>query len=424
MKNFKHLVLLLSVYLVHPFAISAVVSQDKIEKIADMPYNNDIIVSNLQKMHIEGDNLVVCTNNGLYSISLEQPGTPVPYGFNGLPIADYVRKGPTLIARKGNLFVNNKHECRPPFAYISYNNGETWEEYNPEHLKSNLYQGDYWNYIMALAQNPDNVDELIMLNNYNGLWKSTDFGANWHHISEYIAGNDVACFMEYCPHDTKTFMFHGENGMLQDEIHITRDGGNTWQITRGIYSWADNCVHQMTFHPLDPNLWVYGGEGCIGLSEDGGRTFKVVWDVLSDRENGAYYYNILYDSSNPNIAFAFGDSRRTVERPCMRIAASLDKGRTWTKVAEIPIADNDSYNTPIDMIQTEDYLYLSTPDSKIYRVKKNDLMQGSSSVNDVFTDEEISNCIDAQRYDLFGRKVETPVPGNIYIINGKKTIFK
>lgn len=27
-------------------------------------------------------------------------------------------------------------------------------------------------------------------------------------------------------------------------------------------------------------------------------------------------------------------------------------------------------------------------------------------------------------YDLFGRKVEAPVPGNIYIINGKKTIFK
>lgn len=423
MKNFKYFALLLLAYLIHPFAILAIVSQDKIEKIADIPYNRDVVVGNLQKMHMEGNNLVVCTNNGLYSIALEQPGTPVPCGFNGLPIADYVRKGSTMIARKGNLFVNDKRENRPPFAYISYNNGESWVEYNPEHLKSNIYHGDYWNYIMALAQNPDNTDELIMLNSSDGLWKSTDFGVNWHHISEISVGNDIACFMEYFPHDTNTFMFHGENGLLQDEIHITRDGGNTWQITKGIYSNADNCVHQMAFHPLDPNIWVFGGEGCIGFSEDGGRTFKIVWDVWSDRENVAYYYNILYDTNNPDIAFAFGEASRTQEEPCMRIAASNDKGRTWTKIAEIPIANNDTYNAQTDMIQTEDYLYLSTPDSKIYRVKKDDLMQGTSSVNDVFIEEEPSKCIDTQMYDLFGRKITSPVNG-IYIQNGRKVIIR
>ena len=68
MKNFKYFAVLLLAYLIHPFAISALVSQDKIEKIADMPYNHDVIVANLQKMHIEGNDLVVCTNKGLYSI--------------------------------------------------------------------------------------------------------------------------------------------------------------------------------------------------------------------------------------------------------------------------------------------------------------------------------------------------------------------
>lgn len=422
MKNFKYFAFLLVASFFPPCAISAAVSQDKIEKVADLPYNHDVVVINLQKMHIEGNNLVACTNNGLYSISLEQPGNPVPYGFNGLPIADYVRKGATLIARKGNLYINNVRENRSPFAFISYDNGESWEEYNPDHLKNNIYHGDYWNYIMALAQNPDNADELIMLNCYDGLWKSTDFGVTWHHISEYSAGNDVACFMEYFPHDTNTFMFHGENWILQDEIHITRDGGNTWQRTSGVFA-GDNCIHQMAFHPLDPNLWVYGGELCIGFSEDGGRTFKIVWDVSGDSENAAYYYNILYDTSNLDIAFAAGVASFGGEESCMRIITSLDKGRTWTKVAEIPVVGNGSYNSPIDMVQTDDYLYLSTPDSKIYRVKKDDLIQELSSFKDIFMEEEPSKCIDAQIYDLFGRKVTYPANG-IYIQNGRKVILR
>ena len=114
------------------------------------------------------------------------------------------------------------------------------------------------------------------------------------------------------------------------------------------------------------------------------------------------YYNILYDPSNPNIPFAYGEASRAQEESCMKIAASNDKGRTWTKVAEIPIAHNDAHNAPIDMIQTEDYLYLSTSDSKTYRVKKDNFMQGSSSVNEVFIEEEPSQCIDPQMYDLFG----------------------
>lgn len=45
----------------------------------------------------------------------------------------------------------------------------------------------------------------------------------------------------------------------------------------------------------------------------------------------------------------------------------------------------------------------------------------SAGINEaVISDEKYDNSI----YDLSGRKIETPVPGNIYIVNGKKTIFK
>ncbi len=45
----------------------------------------------------------------------------------------------------------------------------------------------------------------------------------------------------------------------------------------------------------------------------------------------------------------------------------------------------------------------------------------SAGINDAVSSEKTQ---DNTIYDLFGRKIDAPVHGNIYIINGKKTIFK
>lgn len=44
-----------------------------------------------------------------------------------------------------------------------------------------------------------------------------------------------------------------------------------------------------------------------------------------------------------------------------------------------------------------------------------------AGILDIEINEKIENHF---TYDLFGRKIETPVPGNIYVVNGKKIIFK
>ena len=338
---------------------------EKIEKLADIPYSSEYSVCNLQKMHIDGDKLIVCTNIGLYAIDLNAPSIAEPYGFDGVPVADFVKSGTTILARKGCIIVNENIEDKLPYAYISHDNGKTYKEFYPEKMHHDKY-GDCWSFIDAMVQNPHNDKEILVLNWY-GLWKSTDFGATWTHLTEHWAGNTVACFMEYFPHDMETFMFHGESWILEDALYITRDSGKSWQSIHGIFH-GDNCIHQMAFHPTDPNVWVYGGEGCIGMTKDKGHTFNIVWDVWSDEENCAYFYNILFDQSNPDIIFASGEIGRL-----MRVVASYNRGKSWKKVAEIPIEQNQRTNKSIDMIQTDSHLYLMTSDSKVYRILKKDL---------------------------------------------------
>ena len=364
----------------------ALCPSEKIEKLADIPHSSDYSVCNLQKMHIEDDKLIVCANTGLYAIDLNVPSVAEPYGFAGIPIADFIKNGSTILARRGDVVVNGSVENKLPYAYISNDNGKTYKAFYPEKMHHDVH-GDCWSFISSMAQNPHNDDEILVLNLY-GLWKSTDFGATWTHLSEYRVGNSVACFMEYFPHDTETFMYHGENMIFQDSFYITRDGGKSWQFISGIFP-GDNCMHQMAFHPTDPNVWVYGGEGCIGLTEDAGHTFNIVWNVWSDTGNNAYFYNILFDQSNHDVIFAAGEtSSSEVDGRFMRVVASCDKGKTWEKVAEIPVARDQFENNPIDMIQTNRHLYIMTSDSKVYRVLKKDLMAATGIKSD-FIDSQL-----------------------------------
>jgi hypothetical protein len=48
--------------------------------------------------------------------------------------------------------------------------------------------------------------------------------------------------------------------------------------------------------------------------------------------------------------------------------------------------------------------------------------EGGTGIESIFTDSKVSPARQGI-YDLMGRKVSTPVKGNIYIINGEKVLY-
>ena len=73
------------------------------------------------QMHIEGDVLYVCTNQGLYSKDLtSEESTWQLVGFKNVPLQDYVRKGGDILALRYN--VNGE------FLLLSLDGGKTYED--------------------------------------------------------------------------------------------------------------------------------------------------------------------------------------------------------------------------------------------------------------------------------------------------------
>lgn len=343
---------------------------EKVEIFADVPTTPDIYNRNLLKVHFEGDELWLCTTDGIYSIDLEDAFSLRLVGFKGCAVQDYVKSGNTIIASKA---LTGETYNTPPFAYVSHDNGQTFADYNPAHLLSNHYYGEYINCISALAQNPANSEEILMLSTGDGLYRSLDFGRSWECLDENYLGNPTACFLEYHPRNPSTILFHGETGALQGMMRISRDGGDSWEFKPSEFH-GDNCIHQVAFHPTNDREWVYGGEGILAKSSDAGANFPIVADWWEDHSRSAYYYNVEYDTGNPDIVYAAGIVYDIDNQ--IRVAVSTDGGDSWNLALDFSVGDGQALYNGIS--QTAGYLYFYSY-GKLYRVAKKELIQGYGS---------------------------------------------
>ena len=85
------------------------------------------------QMHVEGDILYVCTNQGLYSKDLsDDESTWQLVGFENIPLQDYVRKGDDMLALR--------HNEKDNFLLLSHDGGKSWNAPQTEPVeKSNVY---------------------------------------------------------------------------------------------------------------------------------------------------------------------------------------------------------------------------------------------------------------------------------------------
>ena len=72
------------------------------------------------QMHIEGDILYACTNQGLYSKDLSDDESEWQLvGFEGIPLQDYVRRGEDMLALRHCYYVHSE------FLLLSHDDGKT-----------------------------------------------------------------------------------------------------------------------------------------------------------------------------------------------------------------------------------------------------------------------------------------------------------
>lgn len=369
-------------------------------------------------MTLDGESLYVPTTNGIWSINVNSPENGwTSCGFEGENILECIHNGDEWLA------ISRNQNMR--LLLRSADNGKTVEDYTPY----NLFYDNEYRTVQRLYQDPINPNTIYLLSGYAGILKSTDFGKSWGLIAVECNSNNTYCGFEIHPHNTDILLNHAENNALEPTIIISYNGGKDWISSNGwpekeillptLPDYAEDCIHDVAFHPTDINIWVFGGEGVIAKSTDQGRT----WAHKAD--SWGYQYCTQFDTENSETIYSVGVNDEPIGGFLFMLSDNC--GETWDKVFHYQ-PDNSDWYGYTDMKQTKEHLILLGGDN-LFVVSKRDL-RNSSGIQEIETNEtanEIGNLysIDGRLLNVGISRQDIPnLPKGIYIHNGTKIVVK
>jgi hypothetical protein len=355
------------------------------------------------RMHIEGNRLYVCTSLGLYAKDLSSDNSAWHLvGFEGIPLQDYARRGSDILALR--------YYEGGSFLLLSHDDGKTYEDVTPD-----IFRGEKYERLPSLVQHPTDPNTLLVSSIYWGIFLSTNFGQTWKNLTEFIYRNPVASFIGFHPVRQKIIYNSGEGGIFEGHINISYDSGQTWNDHGNSLGFpGDNCVHQPTFHPTDPDRWLAGGEGCVFLSDDNGQTWSCQ-NYWGDETRAAYWYFFAFDNEHPDTVYLAGSLGRNGQKnACIKLMCSTDGGHSWYP-SQVMTSEKE-FDRVNDLQQYGDRLFVYA-ESDVYEVSKTDLISMSTTV----VNKVISEIAGTAAFDLQGRMVTKPKHG-IYIVNKRKVL--
>lgn len=342
------------------------------------------------QMHVEGDILYVCTNQGLYSKNLSsEESTWQLAGFEGIPLQDYARRGNDIFAVQYDKML------------LSHDGGKTYEDITPDLTEGYNIPTEF----KRLAQHPNDTNMLLVLSGGTGMFQSADFGQTWKSLRE----NDLL-YIGYHPLNPEIIYLSGRNGGYEPLLNISYDSGLTW-ISLHPDNSGDNSVYRLAFHPTDPEKWIAGGFCVVYTTTDNGHTWN------TQHFSGVYkawWSYTVFDNENSNVIYMAGGLDETINVMC-----STDGGKSWnipqTEPKKKPISEG-----VYDFKQYGNKLLVYTG-SDVYEISKADFLSKVTSVRSITTatTEESSEI-----YDLQGRRLSAMPQKGVYIQNGKKKLVK
>jgi hypothetical protein len=320
------------------------------------------------KLHIEDDTLYASTPLGVFKKVLTQQNDWEAWAFKGIPVIEFVKNENQLLAISTG--VNNSSDS---LLLRSKDGGKTIENLRPEGLIANGT-----NTMCRIVQNPDNKNSVLVLNFNTGLYQSPDFGDNRSCLTigrlEWYAG--------FHPLDTSVIFLAGESPIFAGVIMKSVNNGRDWSDYQ--HPGGDNSVHDIIYHPTNPDILFYSGEGFIGKSIDKGET----WNLTNLYQTGIYFYKIIFDTNNPDILYVTGaNGRFTSKENILFIYRSTDLGNTWGLAYEEDMGYN--YGGIMDVVSYKDKLILLTRYDGVYELDVDKMQSVANEKINIIPDIEI-----------------------------------
>jgi len=361
----------------------------------------------VHRLEVVDDELYAATEKGIYKYS-ESANSWSCWAMENVNVLDFKVDGDNIVAITVPENQNGFRAIQVArLVRLNRNNGMTEDIIDAR--MGYFYYEHFLTYVMRIAQHPTNP-RTLMVASYPGIWISEDFGTTWNFKFEWLFGYNENQFLGWHPTQNNVMFYTSESGIFAAQILRSDDNGENWDIINPDNN-GDNSCHHLAFDPKDSDHILYSGEGCIFESTDCGKTWNCVYrqDYNKETEIG-YAYNVMFDPKNNNTVYAVGCSSLNQD---IHIFKSSDNGKTWEHIAKSDLFDNHEYWVH------ESLLF----NGKIYIYTHSGVLSynpgGDSGISNTMVENESST---TAVYDLSGRNVTNPIPGNIYIRDGKKVI--
>lgn len=171
--------------------------------------------------------------------------------------------------------------------YVTYDGGEHWRRLTAD---DGLPAGDLGRIGLAVAQSDPSVVYALVEASPSALLRSADGGHTWRTVSTargiaprpfYYADIRVDPVNE-----NRVYNLHGR-------IQVSEDGGKTWRLVVPSAT-IHGDVHELWIHPLDGRLLLMGNDGGVGISYDRGGAWRFIENLPL-----AQFYHLNVDMDTP-----------------------------------------------------------------------------------------------------------------------------
>ena len=164
--------------------------------------------------------------------------------------------------------------------HITYDGGLSWKKITDE---DGLPKGDMGRTGLAIARSNTDIVYALVESKENGLYKSEDGGLKWKQISTHEnMGNRPFYYAELYVDPVNDQRLYS----LWSYVSMSEDGGKTFKVIADYGNDVHPDHHAFWIHPDDPSFLIDGNDGGLNISKDMGET----WRFVTNLPVGQFYH--------------------------------------------------------------------------------------------------------------------------------------